>query len=381
MAGSASAGVTIVDVANDRAGSMFTFFGPLSVPTINNSGTIAFYGVTSGVGGAFTVNVPATGNAITTVVKDSDGVAVASSPTINDSGTLAFVGVTSTTTGVYTRAAGGPITTIADGSDGFDQFSAASINASGQVSFWARNITTAVDSINIGDGASGPKTIATTASGDYLLFNDQTTINDAGRVGFMAMNSDFSYSVVVGEPGSVQALATTMIPGGYDGFGGLPPVLNDVGAAAYFATTSIGAQINYVAPGGGTSVYVATSDAGFEGLGQMLLDDNGRIYFIGVYQGKLGLYSGTDPVNDLVFAVGDSLFGSTLAGFSFGPDSINDHGQIGFQYLLDDGTRGIAFAALPLAVPEPASLAMMGLGLVAILAAPRLSTWVERRSS
>ncbi len=246
------------------------------------------------------------------------------------------MGITPTTWGVYTRAAGGPITTIADNTNGFDQFSAASINASGQVSFWGRNTTTAVDSINIGDGSSAPQTIATMASGDYLIFNDQTTINAAGQVGFMGMNSNSTYSVVVGEPGNLQNLATTMIPGGYDGFGGLPPVLNDAGAAAYFATTSTGAQINYVSPGGGTSTYVATSDTGFEGLGQMLLDNNGRIYFIGVYNGKVGLYSGTDPVNDLVLAIGDSLFGSTLSGFSFGPDSINDHGQFGFQYLLAD---------------------------------------------
>jgi hypothetical protein len=378
--GSASAGVTIVDVVNDRAGSMFTFFGPLSVPTINNSGTIAFSAITSSGGGAFTVNYPATGNAVTTVVTDSDGVSVASSPTINDSGTLAFVGIKATTAGIYTRVAGGPITTIAENSDGFDQYSAASINASGQVSFWGRNTATAVDSINIGDGVSGPQTIATMASGDFRFFNDQTTINAAGQVGFLGQNSDFSFSVVVGTPGDLQPLATTMIPGGYNGFGGLPPVLNDVGAAAYFASTSTGAQINYVAPGGATSVYVATSDTGFEGLGQMSLDNNGRIYFIGLYQGKIGLYSGTDPVNDLVFAIGDSLFGSTLAGFSFGPDSVNDHGQIGFQYLLDDGTRGIAFASLgqPASVPEPASLALMGLGLLAVVVGPRLARRTAR---
>jgi len=70
-------------------------------------------------------------------------------------------------------------------------------------------------------------------------------------------------------------------------------------------------------------------------------------------------------VADEVIRLGDRLFGSTLTRLIVAPDGLNNSGQIAFFYFLDDRRSGIALAN-PRAVPEPGTLALLGLGLAGL---------------
>jgi hypothetical protein len=105
------------------------------------------------------------------------------------------------------------------------------------------------------------------------------------------------------------------------------------------------------------------------------LNDNGQVAIWGLTDdGVMGLFAGTDPVADKIIAVGDPLFGSTLAWIgneTFAPGAFNNRGELAFRYGLADGTIGFAVVT----VPEPASLAVVAIGVLALLRRrPRLTT-------
>ena len=86
--------------------------------------------------------------------------------------------------------------------------------------------------------------------------------------------------------------------------------------------------------------------------------------------GGIGIYTGAGFTTSEVIAAGESLFGSTITGFSISPTSLNDAGQVAFSYRLANGTTGIAVAT---PVPEPSGTALLFGGLLAILSRRRRS--------
>jgi hypothetical protein len=83
--------------------------------------------------------------------------------------------------------------------------------------------------------------------------------------------------------------------------------------------------------------------------------------------GGYGIFTGPDPVANMVVAIGDPLFGSTVNALNIANYAINDLGQVGFLYNLTDGRNGLAIAT---PVPEPLSPALVA-GAVAAAAVVR----------
>jgi len=99
---------------------------------------------------------------------------------------------------------------------------------------------------------------------------------------------------------------------------------------------------------------IADTAGGFSSISLApAINDNGDVAFsASIEGGPSGLFVGGDPVNNLVIANGDPLFGSTISdlGFAFFRHGFNNRGQIAFQYGLANGQSGIAVAT---PVPEP----------------------------
>jgi hypothetical protein len=78
-----------------------------------------------------------------------------------------------------------------------------------------------------------------------------------------------------------------------------------------------------------------------------------------------GIFTGPDPSLDAVIRIGDPLFGSSVTALGFWREGLNNAGQLAFSYRLADDRSGIARADPLTAVPAPASLALLGVGVVA----------------
>ncbi|HJV68969.1 hypothetical protein, partial [Ideonella sp.] len=52
--------------------------------------------------------------------------------------------------------------------------------------------------------------------------------------------------------------------------------------------------------------------------------------------GRLGLYTGTDPIRHRLLGLGDTVFGATVVDFALNPVSINGLGQMAIRVALGD---------------------------------------------
>ncbi len=180
-----------------QTGTTFSGFG--SVPSINQSGTVAFQaGLTGGGAGVFAGN----GSSPTTIFSTSS--LQPSNPTFNNAGTAAFTLQTNSTFLVVTGN-GGPLSTIATTTGGvFSNFqSNPDINIHGQVAFLA-DLTAGGTEILAGDSGGLNKVIAT---GDslfgstvaYLAFNSNG-LNDQGQVSFFYILADGVNGIGIASP-------------------------------------------------------------------------------------------------------------------------------------------------------------------------------------
>ena len=96
---------------------------------------------------------------------------------------------------------------------------------------------------------------------------------------------------------------------------------------------------------GGTCPCVADATGPFVSFGYApAINAQGQIAFLGTTRsGKVGIFTGDDPEDDRVVAIGDDLDGSTvfdLSVLSF-RTGLNNSGQIAFIAELADGRTGV----------------------------------------
>lgn len=284
---------------------------------------------------------------------------------INNFGQLAFAGLFRDTAGGDTdergifRGDGTSLVQIAragqttpDGNDTFDAFDRPTINDSGQVAF--RGLfpgSGTAKGVYLGDGGA-LTTIAregnASPDGNGTLFGfADIALNNQGQLAFTGsfegstggdsddtamFRGDGTELIIIAREGDIA-------PGGNGMFARFNtveafPALNDAGQIA-FLTSLTGTS-------GGTS-------------------DDQSLYF---YDDSLGLLE--------VVREGDDFLGSTIEviGFSgsigaLGEErsGLNEHGQVAFQFRLDDGRQGIAIWS----IPEPTTLSLVGVAGLGLL--------------
>jgi len=360
----AAASFTFINIADTSEEGPFQVAG-FGVPALNNSGTVAFSGLLrAGGSGIFT----SSGGRITTLYDTSGPFSrLLDYPplTINDSGTVAFTARLDTgLRGVFTGS-GGPTTTIVNSSGPLGEFFfSPSLNERGTVAFGAAG--------GIFTSSGGPITTIAEPSGP-LGFASEHVLNDSGTVAFLGGRDTGGEGIFTGSGGAITTIADTSGPFDFfdDPLSGCfvcPRVLsfNDSGTVAFFAGLDTGGAGIFTGSGGAITT-IADSSGPFGGFSGPALNDSGTVAFLAgtAVTGKFGLFIGPDPVADEVISVGDPLFGSTLRRLILPAEGLNNNGQIVFLYELANGLGGIALAN-PRAIPEPGTLALLGLSLLGL---------------
>ena len=371
-------GTTTVQVVREGQGvpigpGVFTNFS--SSARLNDAGRLAFRATLggSGVGASNAAGIYlGDGGALTQIVRDGQatpagpGVTFAglSSPALNNAGQVAFqtflAGTdvdSSNDSGVY-RGNGATTVQIAregqappTGPGTFRNFSLPSLNGAGQTAFVGTLGGPGVDASNrsglyLGDGGALTQIAREgqpAPAGPGVTFSDVSAfgvaLNETGQVAFLGfldgagVDATNNSGLYLGDGAATVQIAREgqPAPAGPGNFAGFfrDPALNDEGRAA-FAADLIGAGVD------------ASND-----LGLYLYDDG------------LGLLT--------VAREGDAFLGSTITALAFSNSEadeysgFNDLGQIAYRYTLADSRGGVAVFT----VPEPSSLAAMGLAAAA----------------
>lgn len=372
----------------------YSFF---SNPSINNHGAIVFEGFRSQEGPPNTIFGSSGGVAAPVYDSTQGGFSVVYNPSISDTGTTAFVGNVldidfSTlpptingliTSGVYSVGNNG-FKTIADSSDGFTFLNSADINSSGTVTFaagFSLDPTTALGGIYATNGGK-ITTIAdqdSTFGGIFSSFKPgldtvinnspyseltYPTINESGTVAFTAFLDTGDAGIFsVSSEGRITNIATSNDV--YSKFSSAQ--INNKGQVAFMAsldteTTDTLSRGIFIGDGENTTVLADTSGGFKSFISDPSINDLGMVAFgAELDDGRIGIFTGADPLLDKVIAVGDQLAGRTVVDVRIHEEALNNASQIAFEARLDDGTYTV-FRADPKAVPEP------GDGIFSVLA-------------
>ena len=323
---------------------------------------------------------------------------------INDAGQVAFLANLKTGEPVLLVGSGGPLTTVADTSGRFrllgfptaadikkSTHGYPSINGLGQVTFGAARtvggsgifadlegaisiidntvaftfdgdpfssgsgtLTTVEATIAIAQrprqailvGNGGPLTIIADTSRTFSVLDADPRINGSGQVVFHGIRQDGSDGIFTGNGGPLTVIADTSGP--FASFSDAPAIADD-GKILFQATlkaSSAGPEVAglFVSAGGNVHA-VADATGRFISFGYApAINAQGVIAFLGTTRsGKVGIFTGDDPDDDRVIAIGDDLDGSTvfdLSVLSF-RTGLNNSGQIAFIAELADGRTSV----------------------------------------
>ena len=198
-------------------------------------------------------------------------------------------------------------------------------------------------------------------------------INNAGTIAFGAALSTGGTAIYTYNSGILTQIAVS------DSLVSITedPRINQNGDLAWLSTLVSLHQEIQTNVGGATSTFVDTTGPYYQFGFSHAFDINilNEIVFAAILDsdvdpsGRVGIFTGPDPVMDSVIRNGDLLAGKTVLEAALG--GINDCGQISFRAMFSDFSTGI-FRADPSgracnSVPEPSSLMLVSLGSIVLL--------------
>jgi len=275
------------------------------------------------------------------VINDTDLVAYAANPSTTGNNRAIF-----TSDGVQTR-------TIVDAKERgiIARFlGSPSINDSGKVAFLAFR-TNFSQAILAGDG--GELTVVADASNSPFISFGNPAINNSGRVTFVGFGKDDSVGVFIATPFAPGHYIPVSDPGSpvfndpFVVFG--DPVINDAGTVANSAFPSTGNLEIFTGNGRGVTARTDVDSPFFTSSEHPSLNNRGTVAFNATeLGGGEGVFvettGGASPV--AVIEAGDTLFGSTVTRLKVGRFALNNHNQLAFRYELQDGRSGVAIVSL-----------------------------------
>lgn len=360
------------------AGSSATGGLGLSVPSINNSGTVAFVDTTSGHTGVFTGN----GGALTTIYTTGNYSAYAPgsggglSVSINDLGRIAaVVDLPSTPESIFSTT-GGSATTIAVanntpvGNTGTVVLSRPTIANDNTVAFSAYHIG-GFPGNGVFTGTGGPLNTVVLNSGSTAQLGVEPfasrTNNYLAYVAPATLGSSNTASVLHNS-----STSTITLPAPLAGSFFAHIAINDLGMLA--GTTIHGGGGGLMVGDGVNTLLVIRSsinDASspFTNFDSISINHSNAIAFQASGGSFTGIFTGSTLASKII-ATGDPLDGSTVSALGFGSEGLNDAGMITFYARLADGRQGIYIVA----VPEPSAIVLL---LLVMVLAPCL--WYKYR--
>src|ERR1035438_696352 len=175
-------------------------------------------------------------------------------------------------------------------------------------------------------------------SASFSGFHGLPVINRSGTVVFRADRSGGGQGIYTGTGGPHTRIAETG-----DLFSDLAlfPVIDDDGAVAFAATLRAGGSGIFSATARGVTPLIDPNGL-FESFRGALINRAGLAAFYATPGGgRLGVFSGPDPVADRIICLGDPLWGSTVADFALNPVSVNEAAQLAVRVSLANGRQAI----------------------------------------
>ncbi|HJV70282.1 DUF7453 family protein [Ideonella sp.] len=180
----------------------------------------------------------------------------------------------------------------------------------------------------------GAQLHAIAEAGDrFCRFEGLPVVNNDGQVVFRADLPDDRQGIFVHR--DEQCAAVAMTGNDFEEIARFP-IINDRGDVAFAARRTSGAWGIFSAASGRLTC-VVDAEAGFESFRGVLINNGGPVAFYGTPAGgRLGLYTGTDPIRHRLLGLGDTVFGATVVDFALNPVSINGRGQMAIRVALGD---------------------------------------------
>ena len=317
-----------------ETGHRFGDFTPY-VASVNGAGVVAFQAaLRTGGSGVFVGD----GRSVSTVVHTVDGPlgGIFSHPDINERGEVCFY--------ACLKAGGQRVFIVRDGTlaiiptDGCEFQSIGplgpTMNDHGTLAFRASLVGYA----GVFSGSREAVVAIADNRGKFSAFHGLPVINGKGTVVFRADLSRGGQGIYAGSGGSLTVIAETG-----EQFRDLSkfPTLNDEDMVVFAGNLSSGGAGIFAATARGVTPLVA-ADGMFESYRGALANNSGLVAFCATpRRGRLGVFSGPDPVANRIICIGDSLFGSTVTDFALNPVSVNESAQMAIRVSLSDNRQVI----------------------------------------
>lgn len=317
-----------------------------ATPSINNEGVITFKGYAPALPGDIYYGDQ---NHLSVVKADASVLGATRLPVINDNGDIYFdvLSTFNQYNGIYQATSNGyvPVVTgslLPYGPD--TQIGAFKVSNSGSVAFSAalEGLVSFQSKGTFVESGGTVQTLTSISNSGGLLDTVGPSISDSGIVAFLSLQQPTLVRMENGIQTTVESgydlISFSVNNAGHVLFSAIP--LGDSPVATLVLATSAGLET------------IATTSAfgPFTNFQSVSLNNHDQIaFYANMANYHDGIYTGTDLLHDKVIAVGDFLNGSTVTQLSFGPNGLNDRGQIAFYAEFANGQAGEFIASV---VPE-----------------------------